>query len=119
MFGIFAALIAAFTVLSVKGSLIYYRLPSAPLRLRQRKGLQVLLSSSLCNGLTVALFMMGQYLVDLQDRPFPLFDLVVVGAVGVACWLALRQLRAFERRTLGAAPTIETVTDAVTAPRAA
>jgi hypothetical protein len=119
MFGIFAALIAAFTVLSVKGSLIYYRLPSAPLWLRQRKGLQVLLSSSLCNGLTVALFMMGQYLVDLQDRPFPLFDLVVVGAVGVACWLALRQLRAFERRTLGAAPTIETVTDAVTAPRAA
>ncbi len=119
MLGMFAALIAAVTLLSVKGSLVYYRLPSAPLWLRQRKGLQVLLSSTLANGFTVALFMLGQYLVGLAGKPFPIFDVVLIGAVGVACWLALWQLRAFERRTFGSAPAIETVADTMTAPRAA
>ena len=119
MLGIFAALIAAVTLLSVKGSLIYYRLPSTPPWLRRRKGLQVLLSSTLANGFTVALFMLGQYFVGLAGKPFPLFDAVLIGAIGAACWLALWQLRAFERRTLGSALAMETVADAMTAPRAA
>lgn len=111
MLGTLAVLIAAVTLLSVEGSLVYYRLPSTPLWLRQRKGLQVLLSSSFANGFTIALFMLGQYFVSLQDKPFPLFDLVQIGAVVVAFWLARRQLHAFERRTLGSAASVETVAD--------
>lgn len=119
MLGMSAVLIAALTLLSVEASLVYYRLPSTPLWLRRRKGLQVLLSSSLANGFTVALFMLGQYFVTLQGKPLPFFDLVPIGAVVVAFWLARRQLRAFERRKLGLAATIETVADGDLAQRAA
>lgn len=119
MLGILAVLIAALTLLSVEGSLIYYRLPSTPLWLRQRKGLQVLLSSSLANGFTVALFMMGQYFVTMQGKPLPFFDLIPIGGTLVAFWLARRQLRAFERRVLGDAATIETVADGGAERRAA
>ena len=119
MLGILAVLIAAVTLLSVEASLVYYRLPSTPLWLRRRKGLQVLLSSSLANGFTVALFMLGQYFVSVQGKPFPLFDLVPIGAVVVAFWLARRQLRAFERRALGSAASVETVADGDVAQRAA
>ncbi|WP_316977821.1 hypothetical protein [Shumkonia mesophila] len=119
MLGMLAILVATATFLSVEGSLVYYRLPSTPLWLRQRKGLQVLLSSSLANGFTIALFMLGQYFVSLQGKPFPLFDLVPIGAVVVAYWLARRQLRAFERRALGSAETVATVADGEVAQRAA
>lgn len=119
MLGILAVLIAAATLLAVEGSLVYYRLPAAPLWLRRRKGVQVFLSSSLANGFTIALFMLGQYFVGLQGKPFPLFDVVPMGAVVVAYWLARRQLHAFERRTIGSAATAATVEDGDAAQRAA
>jgi len=119
MLGIFAILIAAVTFLAVEGSFIYYRLPTAPLWLRQRKGLQVLFSSLLVNGFTVALFMLAQYFITLQGKPFPLFDLAPICAIVVAFWLARRQLRAFERRALGSATAVETLAEADVARRAA
>ncbi len=103
MLGMLGVLTAAVTLLAVEGSLVYYRLPAAPAWLRERKGVQVLLSSSLANGFTIALFILGQYLVNLRGGQYPLFDLALMGAVVVAFWLARRQLRAFERRTLGPA----------------
>lgn len=119
MLGMFGVLIAAVTLLAVEGSLVYYRLPAAPPWLQRRKGVQVFLSSSLANGFTIALFMLGQYFVGLQGKPFPLFDVVLMGAVVVAYWLARRQLVAFERRMLGSAETAATVTDGEAAQRAA
>lgn len=111
MFGILAVLTAAATLLSVEGSLVYYRLPAAPLWLRRRKGVQVFLSSTLANGFTLAIFILGQYLIGLEGKPFPLLDVVLMGAAVVPYWLARRQLRAFERRTLGSAATAGTVAD--------
>ncbi len=119
MLGILAVLTAAATLLSVEGSLVYYRLPAAPLWLRRRKGVQVFLSSTLANGFTLAIFILGHYLIGLEGKPFPLFDMVLMGAAVVPYWLARRQLLAFERRTLGPIQIAETVADGDAAQRAA
>lgn len=98
MFAVFSVVIAVLTVLLVKGSLIYYRHPSAPHRLREDKSLQTTLSSSLTIGIVAAIFLMGQFLADLKDQRFGLIEIGVIAIATTGGWFAWRWLTAVERR---------------------
>lgn len=98
MLAVSAVFVAAATVLLIEASLVYYQLPAAPAWLRERKDLQVTFSSLLVNGAVAALFMMGQYLVDIGHQPVSLIDIAMVAAVVVAFVVTWRPLHAFHRR---------------------
>lgn len=98
MLAVFAVFLAAVTFLLIEGSLVYYLLPTAPAWLRQRKDLQVTFSSLMVNGVVAALFMLGQYLVDLGAKPAKVLDVVLVAVIVVAFAAAWRRLHALHRR---------------------
>lgn len=98
MLGVFAVLVAAATLVALEASFVYYKLPSTPLWLRERKGVQTTLSSTLSNGFVVALFMMVQYLVNLGEKPFVATDLALMGVVVAGGVMGWRWVRTFARR---------------------
>lgn len=107
MLAVFAVLVAAATILLIEGSLAYYLTPSAPDWLRRNKDAQTTISCLFVNGLIAALFMFGQYLVDLGTRPASVIDIGLAAAVVVGFVVLWRRLHArHERLRRDAAATV-------------
>lgn len=115
MLAVLGVVVAGLTLLLIEGSLVYYRLPSAPAWLRDDKSMQATLSSCMTIGIVAAIFLVGQFLASPQARHFNVLDGVIIVVVAAAFFVAWRWLRRFERR-LGAPDAATVADDAVVIP---
>ena len=110
MLAVIGVVVAGLTLLLIEGSLVYYRSPAAPRRLRDDLSLQATLSSSLTIGIVGAIFLVGQFLASSQVQHFGLIEAALIAAALVAFVVAWRWLRGV-KRNLGISNTPMTVED--------
>lgn len=110
MLAVVGVVVAGLTLLLIEGSLVYYRLPSAPHWLKDDKSLQATISSCFTIGIVGAIFLVGQFLASLKTQHFGAIEIALIAAAVIAFFVAWRGLMGVERG-LGATAVSATVSD--------
>lgn len=104
MLAVLSVVVACLTVLSVEGSLVFYRHPMAPRWLKANTSLQVTISCVLSMGAIGAVFLLGQFLVGSGSSLPNTAEVGAMAVVLVVSAFLLRWIRGVGRSLSGTGP---------------